>query len=357
MRITLLTSESEYVQRPLTVREPFSGPAAARHPLSLVADDLGLEQRFGLLLAVAPESRTVTTDGGDTIPYDALLLATGAVPQPRFKHVLNLDARRLDEQLRGLVQDVEAGMSKQLVFVAPREPSWPLPIYELALMTARRAYEMGVGGSVTVITGSAAPLSIFGSAASDAIEQELAHFRVALITGVEVEISDSGHLVINPGARELPADRIIVLPKLVGPTIPGISAVDENGFVLVDGHCAVQGIDRVYAAGDITSFPVKHGGIAAQQAEVAAEAIAALAGVELAPRALRPALRGIMFGGREPLYISARLEDGRAVDSQASTEPLWHSSEKLSTQYLASYLSELDDELEDESDTDAPDVV
>ena len=37
----------------------------------------------------------------------------------------------------------------------------------------------------------------------------------------------------------------------------------------------VRGLDDVYAAGDITNFPVKQGGIATQLADAAAEAIAA----------------------------------------------------------------------------------
>ena len=71
-----------------------------------------------------------------------------------------------------------------------------------------------------------------------------------------------------------------------------------EGFVSVDEHGRVLGLDDVYAAGDITSFHVKQGGIAAQQAEAAAEAIAFEAGVELAPHPFRPVLRGLLSTAR-----------------------------------------------------------
>ena len=57
-----------------------------------------------------------------------------------------------------------------------------------------------------------------------------------------------------------------------------------NDFIPVDRHCQVRGVERVYAAGDATDFAIKHGGIAAQQADAAAEAIAALAGAPVKPK-------------------------------------------------------------------------
>ncbi len=65
----------------------------------------------------------------------------------------------------------------------------------------------------------------------------------------------------------------MALPRLRGPRIGGIPQTFD-GFVPVDSFGMVSGTQDVYAAGDITTFPVKQGGIAAQQADAAAEAIA-----------------------------------------------------------------------------------
>jgi sulfide:quinone oxidoreductase len=69
----------------------------------------------------------------------------------------------------------------------------------------------------------------------------------------------------------------------------------------------VYGLDAVYAAGDITSFPVKHGGLAAQQADVVAAAIAARAGVAIDPRPLKPVIRGMLLAGDATRFLEAEL--------------------------------------------------
>lgn len=343
VQITLLTPDSQFVYRPMTVREPFSGPLARHYPLRRLIDDFELDHHVGSLASVDPGARTVTTTGeAKTLEYDALLLAIGAQQGRRLPHALNLDDRSLDEQLHGLIQDVEEGMSKRLAFVVPPGPCWPLPIYELALMTARRAYDMGLATLVTIVTPERAPLAIFGEAASDAVAQELRAYRVATILGADCTVTDAGQLLVQQGRRELPVDRIIAMPELHGPTIPGIASVGERHFISVNNHCAVARVERIFAAGDITDFPVKQGGIAAQQADTAAEAIAALAGIAIDPVPLHPTLKGILLGGRLPLHLRARLVDGHAVDSEASTEPLWTPPDKISSRHLTAYLDALD---------------
>jgi sulfide:quinone oxidoreductase len=82
--------------------------------------------------------------------------------------------------------------------------------------------------------------------------------------------------VVDDELRLLPdgailADRFVALPRLRGAPIDGLPQT-INGFVPVDAHCQVHGLEDVFAAGDITSFTVKQGGLATQQADVAAEA-------------------------------------------------------------------------------------
>ncbi len=341
-RITLLTSAEEFVYRAQAVREPFAGPVARRHPLARLVDDLNLEHHRAGLASVEIDARTVTTDTGDLLEFDALLLAVGARQQPRFRHALNLDDRNLDEQLHGLIQDVEAGISRRLAFVIPSEPSWPLPIYELALQTARRAYEMGVDVHVTIITPEPAPLAVFGAAASTAVVKLLADSRVTTLTRSSAAVTDDGQLLVHPADRVLRVDRIVALPELYGPLLKGVPGADDRGFLPVDGHCAVRGVERVFAAGDLTSFPIKHGGLAAQQAQAAAEAIAVLAGAQIDAQPLRPTIQGLLIGGPRPLYLRARLTDGVATDSEASEEPLWSDARKLAAPRLAPYLDAID---------------
>ena len=93
-----------------------------------------------------------------------------------------------------------------------------------------------------------------------------------------------GGLVVAHG-EPVQAERIVSLPRLVGPWIGGLPH-DGQGFLATDAHGAVLGVEAVWAAGDGTAFPLKQGGLAAQQAGAAAAAIAALARRRRAPGAL-----------------------------------------------------------------------
>jgi sulfide:quinone oxidoreductase len=251
---------------------------------------------------------------------------------------LTVDDSRLDEQLHGLIQDVEQGYAHKLAFVVPGPGVWPLPIYELALMTARRAWDMNAQVSVTIVTPEQAPLALFGRAVSDAVGRLLVDNGILVIAGARCATPGPGQVAILPGTRCLHVDRVIALPELAGPATPGVPKRDAHGFISVDAHCRVLGLDRVYAAGDATAFAVKHGGVAAQQADVAAQAIAALAGAPVTPGVFSPVINGMLLGGDRPLYLSARISGSQGARSQVSEQPLWSPATKIAAKYLAPFL-------------------
>ena len=143
VQMTVLAPNDEFVYRPMTVGEPFSYAAARRYPLRQIVADIGAELLQGTLGWVDHAGRTAHTTGRG-VPYDALVLAVGARISPRYRHAVTIDDRTLEASLHGLIQDVELGYIESLAFVAPGRMAWPLPLYELALMTAGRAYEMNM---------------------------------------------------------------------------------------------------------------------------------------------------------------------------------------------------------------------
>jgi CBS domain-containing protein len=98
---------------------------------------------------------------------------------------------------------------------------------------------------------------------------------------------------------------------------------------------------EVYAGGDVTTFPLKLGGIAAQHAAAAAESIAASAGAPLDPQPFRPVLRGLLLTGGQPRYLRREISGGVGETSWASTEPLWWPPAKIVGRYLAPFLGAL----------------
>ena len=335
--LKLIAPNAEFSYRPMTVREPFAYAQADSYSLTQVASDVGAElivEEFGWVEA---GERVAYTAAGVAVAYDALLLAVGARIKEAFAHVLTIDDRRMDELLHGVVQDVEEGYVKRIAFVAPARLAWPLPLYELALMTAARAYDMGVDVKLTLVTAEPAPLAVFGPQASAAVEGLLAEAGVETITSTHAQVDAVGEVRLQPGNRTVGADRIVALPELFGPAVRGLPA-GEHGFIPVDEHCRVRGVERVWAAGDAIDFAVKHGGIASQQADAAAEAIAALAGAPITPAPFQPEIRGILLTGRKPRYLTARLSGSMSFSSQVTDEPTWTPVSKISARYLAPYL-------------------
>ena len=199
--MTVLAPNDDFVYRPMTVREPFADAAAPRYPLAGIVADAGAVLVAGKLGRVEPTAHVVSTDDGTQLPYDALVLALGAHPHARYKHAVTIDDRRIGETLDGLTHDLDEGRLKSVAFVAPRRMAWPLPLYELALMTAGRAHDMNIALQATIITPEDTPLAIFGRQVSDEIAVLLAGTGIRTITNGYAEIHARGTVLINPGAR------------------------------------------------------------------------------------------------------------------------------------------------------------
>jgi sulfide:quinone oxidoreductase len=339
--VSVIAPNAEFVYRPMTVREPFAYATARRYSLERIVRDAGAELLTDELDSVDRDYQKIHTKSGQSIEYDALMLGLGAKAVARYRHALTIDDRRLDETLHGLIQDVEAGDTTSLAFVSPGRMAWPLPLYELALMTAGRAYDMGSELSTTIITPEDAPLAIFGAAASAAVSERLKKARIETVTSAYAEIPDTGHVMINPGDRHLQAGRVIALPELYGPSLRGIPS-GEHGFIRVSSHGHVPDVGPIYAAGDATDFAIKHGGIASQQADAAAQSIAALAGAAVTPEPFHPVIRGMLLTDSKPLYLSAQITGGHGFSSEVTDTPTWSPATKIAAKYLAPCLEEYD---------------
>jgi sulfide:quinone oxidoreductase len=106
----------------------------------------------------------------------------------------------------------------------------------------------------------------------------------------------------------------------------------------------VIGIENVFAAGDVTAFPVKQGGIATQEADAAAEAIAAAAGCEVDPSPFDPVLRAVLWTGADPRYLYGRPTGGHGEVSTLDDAPPWHVRDgKIVGRYLTPFLDGLPD--------------
>jgi sulfide:quinone oxidoreductase len=228
---------------------------------------------------------------------------------------------------------------ERVVFAVPTGIVWPLPLYELALLTASELEARGVAVSLAIATSEPAPLALLGTAATAAVGAALSERGIDVVTSVYPSEFENG-LLTCVRAAPLEADRVVALPRLTGPELGGVPQ-DRSGFVPTDEHGRVHGLTDVYAAGDLTSFPIKQGGLAAQQADAAAETIAAAAGAPVVPTPFRPVLRALLLTGRTPAFLRVELSGGRGETSTADAEPLWWPPGKIVGRYLAPFLAEL----------------
>lgn len=343
VRITLIDPGDSLVYRPLAVREPFALSGARRYPLASLASALAATWIQDGVDGADPAQRTVHLASGDELAYDALLLALGGRETSPHEHAHVFNDRNAGDTFHGIVQDIEAGYITSLVLIEPDGPTWPLPLYELALMTAERAYSMNATCDITFITPHERPLQAFGAGAADAVKRLFEESGITLCAGASARVEGARHVVVEPAGTELRPQRVVTLPRLNGPNLRGIAGVDPYGLLPIDDLCRVTDLDgTVFAAGDATDFPVKHGGIGAQQADTAAAGIAHLAGAADAPAPLAPAVRGMLLTGRKPVFIAARIGGDGDWQSEIHDEPPWGADEKVVAEELGPFLHEQD---------------
>ncbi|UTI66320.1 FAD-dependent oxidoreductase [Paraconexibacter antarcticus] len=334
---TVLAPAGDYVDRPSTVREPFAGAPAARHDLGGLLRDAGATHVTDSLAWVDTGERVAHTTGGAALPYDELVIAVGARMHPSYPAATTLDDRSLGTVLGGLVQDVETGHVRRIAFVVPDGASWPLPLYELALQTAERAYDSCTDVRITFITPERAPLAVFGPEASAAVAARLQEAGIAVRTGAVAQVPSGQRVLVAERHEAFDVDRVVTLPVLVGPGIRGLP-LTTHGFLPVDPLGAVRGTEHVHAAGDATDFAVKHGGIAAQQADVVATVIARAAGADVTPRPVRAELRGLLLTGRTPVLVGGRVGREQGFASSAEGPEAWAQETKIASRHLAAFL-------------------
>jgi len=334
LELELLAPEREFHSRPLTVAEPFGLSRQVPLELAGFASDHSTRLHRGSLAAVDVARRVVTTTDGDRLGYDALLVATGAVPRVVLSGALTFRGRQDVPAFRELLEEVDAGEVRSVAFALPRPVRWSMPLYELALMTSARAAARGIRLRIELVTHERDPMAIFGPRVSKRLRVLLSRAGIRLRTQVEPLVAQPGRLFLSSGGV-VPADRVVALAKLTVPRIGGLPQ-GPSGFIPTDAYGRVDDAPRVYAAGDVTWFPVKQGGIATEQADAAASAIAHDAGAPVTPEAFSPVLRGILLTGDAPQYL--RSTQPRA-GGEADERPLWMPVAKIAGRYLGPYLA------------------
>jgi sulfide:quinone oxidoreductase len=336
--VEVLAPGPDFVYRPLAVAEPFALGEVHRISLEVLAERAGASYRRGSLAAVDTPARRVETSDRGSLSYDTLVVASGAQAEEVVPGALTFqgpeDVRRFGE----LVGQVESGAVERVAFAVPAGISWPLPLYELTLLTARSAARSAAASAeITFVTPERGPLTLFGTSASNLARGLLEDQGVRLaLERHPVRFAD-GRLELL-GGETMAVDAVVSLPRLRGPSLAGLPH-DRDGFLEVDDRGRVRGAPDVFAAGDATAFPVKQGGIATQQADVVAETIASEAGAPVQPTPLDPVVRALLLTGDRPAYVRAALGGHHGDPGVVDWEPLWWPPAKVAGLHLTPFLA------------------
>ncbi|MBJ7328597.1 MAG: hypothetical protein JHC95_01800 [Solirubrobacteraceae bacterium] len=336
VRATLISPKTEFEIPALRTVSAF---AHTPSPISLhdVVARSGATFCRGTVRRVAAAEHEVILSGGGRLPYDALVLAVGARPMPAYGHeVITYGREPETEDLESVLADVRGGYAHRIAFVVPPRVVWSLPLYEVALHSARVIAASGARAELCFITPEPAPLAVFGHEASVAIARAFEAAEIRVQTAAYAAVDRPGEIRLVPGGAVLEVDRVIALPQLHGPHIHGLPH-DDQRFIPIDDAGRVPGLDDVFAIGDATTFPIKQGGIACQLADVVATHLARRAGADVQPEPFRPVLRGQLVSGDDVLQLEHALQGGFGP-GHALSGSMWEPSRKVEGRYLSALL-------------------
>ena len=332
VHVTVVAPDDAFSLPPLAVAGLFGlGGSGALRWTEVMDEHAGRFVRTAVTKVDTARCRCLCHDG-TMVAYDALVLTPGAVPAPVLPSSITFDPRR-PGTVAAVTKAVEMGWSRAVAFVVPAGRTWPLPLYEVALLIATRVRER-YGVALHLVSPEPTPLAAFGVAASDAVARRLTDAGIMFHGGVATRLV-AWHALEVGAVMPLWVDHIVALPVLGGPGMAGVPA-DLDGFIPTDDMGRVVGAGGVWAAGDATDHPIKHGGIACQQADVIAAQIAAEAGMAVAAVPPELVLRVRLSTGAGDLYLQHTIGTGH---SEASDVPLWSPPGKIVGRHLAAYLA------------------
>jgi sulfide:quinone oxidoreductase len=336
VELHLLASEPELVYRPATVTAPFSSLSPPRFDLGKISQRLGVTLHRGALHEVDLARNVAHTVTGDELPFDVLVVAIGARARDAVSGALTFRGVEDAPAFQRVLAEIHEGTVRRLAFAASGGTSWTLPLYELALLTAAHTSEWAAELELRIFSPEESPLGLFGARASQATSDLLQEKGIEWVKGHPAAI-EGGNLRVIPGGL-WPVDRVVALPVLAGPHVGGLPC-SRDGFLEIDLHGRVWGSENVYAAGDATAFPIKQGGIAAQQADAVAMAIAANAGADVEPQPFAPVLRGRLLTGTGSRFMRHALYGGAGETSTVSESSLWWPPSKIAARWVSTFLA------------------
>jgi sulfide:quinone oxidoreductase len=288
--LTLVSPQPEFTFRPNAIYVPFGGnPDALRMDLAKPFERRAVTHVEGTVVGVDPDEHEVKLAGGRTVPYDKLVVATGADMRPEevpglAEHAATiwtpqsmLGVRERFERVRAAAKD---GRRSRVLFLIPPNNKCAGPLYEVVLMFETWLRREGVREHVDIVWSSfeRSYIQAFGPRLHEVITEEFDRRGIEGHLGEFVSVVTAGEARYEGGVSRA-FDHLIAFPPYVAAVSYDALPSDERGFVQTELETRqVTGLPDVYAPGDAGDFPVKQAFLAFLQADTVAEHIAASIG-------------------------------------------------------------------------------
>jgi sulfide:quinone oxidoreductase len=210
VQLTLLAPEAVFSYRHLAVGEPFGLAGGAAYELQAIADDRGFAFVHDGLERVDANEHAILTRGGARLGYDRLVLALGAHPVAVVPGALPFRGPADVDPLAEALRELATGAPRRVLFAAPTQVGWTLPLYELALMNRVWGRQQDLPLDVVLASPERARLEAFGPRGEEATALK-ARAGVTFLGGVMPErVKPDGLRPADGGS--VPADRVVALP-------------------------------------------------------------------------------------------------------------------------------------------------
>lgn len=234
--------------------------------------DRGVRLRLGVAVsAIDRDLRTVTLEDGTWMPYDQLLIATGATPR----------VPELPGVERALTLRTKADADALLAAFAPGRRLVTIGGGWIGLEVAAAARAAGL--EVTVLERAEKPLaSVLGATLADHLTKLHARHGVSIRVGVDAASIGPDSVALVTG-EEIPADLVVIgigaVPRDRLASAAGLAVGDRGGIVTGD-HLQTED-PAIFAAGDVAlaehldlgPLRVEHWDNAIKQGRLAARSI------------------------------------------------------------------------------------
>lgn len=324
--ITVVDQDDDHHYQPGYLLLPFGTykPSQLVRSRARYVDD-GIDLRMGTIEELDTEGSAVVLSDGTRLPYDQLVIATGAGIHPEeTPGMTGQEWRRSIFDFYSLdgataLRDALAGFTRGRLVIHITEMPIKCPVapLEFAFLADAHLRARGLRDDVEIVYVTPLDGAFTKPVASAQLGSMLSSRGITVETDFMVErVDPDARALVSYDEREVPFDLLVTVPLHMGAAFVRRSGLgDELGFVRVDKHTLqAEGHPDIFAIGDASNIPAsKAGSVAHFAADIFTENF-------LQHIAGQPMTHS--FDGHANCFVESGDGKGLLIDFSYDTEPL-----------------------------------